>query len=191
MVPILTFVQSKSQLVPILTFVQSKSQLSSNEVNDLCRLSSSSTAFQGNLRRWFRFRHSFCTKNTWNEVMEPPDFRSLKIFHGNSKTIVTCFTRLKEHAGRWNFALAPSEAKLSAITGFRHFSALDLTSEVTAWPRTLSSYINLYGELHARFFREALAQSGAKRQGVVPTPLVPWKDAKWPVPARDKTTFAT
>ena len=26
---------------------------------------------------------------------------------------------------------APSEAKLSAITGFRHFSALDLTSEVT------------------------------------------------------------
>ena len=29
------------------------------------------------------------------------------------------------------FALAPSEAKLSAITGFHHFSALDLTSEVT------------------------------------------------------------
>ena len=44
------------------------------------------------------------------------------------------------------------------------------------------------GELHARFFREALAQSGAKRHGgrINPTPLVPWKDAKWPVPARVK-----
>ena len=38
------------------------------------------------------------------------------------------------------------------------------------------------GELHARFFREALAQSGAKRHGGH-TPLVPWKDAIWPVPA--------
>ena len=47
---------------------------------------------------------------------------------------------------RWtlNFALTPSEAKLSAITCFRHFSALDLTSEVTGWPRTLGLYINLF-----------------------------------------------
>ena len=60
------------------------------------------------------------------------------------KTIVPCSTGRKEHTGRWNFALAPSEAKLSAITGFRHFSALDLTSEVTGWPRTLSLYINLF-----------------------------------------------
>ena len=29
----------------------------------------SSTDFEGNLRRWFRFRHSFCTKKTWNNVM--------------------------------------------------------------------------------------------------------------------------
>ena len=35
------------------------------------------------------------------------------------------------------------------------------------------------------FFREALTQSGAKRQGGR-TPLVPGKDAKWPVPARVK-----
>ena len=99
--------------------------------------------------RWFRFRHSFCTEKTWNEVMEPPGHQRsmasydpipkiifrildfLQIMHGHSKTNVTCFTRHKEHAGRWNFALATSEAKLSAITGFRHFSALDLTSEVT------------------------------------------------------------
>ena len=96
----------------------------------------------------------------WHEVMEPPGhqrsmtsddpkmifriFDPLKIIHGHSKTIITCSTRRKEHAGRWNFALASSEAKLSAITGFRHFSALDLTSEVTGWPRTLSLYINLF-----------------------------------------------
>ena len=65
-------------------------------------------------------------------------FLTPKIIHGHSKTIVTCSNRRKEHAGRWNFDLAPSEAKLSAITGFRHFSALDLTSEVTGWPKTLT-----------------------------------------------------
>ena len=45
---------------------------------------------------------------------------------------------------RWNSPLALSEAKLSAITCFRHFSSLDLTSEVNSWPRTLSLYINLF-----------------------------------------------
>ena len=43
----------------------------------------------------------------------------------------TCSTRREEHAGRSNFVLAPPEAKLTAITDFHHFSALDLTSEVT------------------------------------------------------------
>ena len=47
------------------------------------------------------------------------EFWPLKIIHGHLKTIVTYSTRRKEHAGRWNFALAPSEAKLSAITDFR------------------------------------------------------------------------
>ena len=58
-------------------------------------------------------------------------------------------------------------SKLSAITDFRHFSALDLTSEVTGWPRPLSLYINRFVSRRATrsFFREALAQSGAKRQG--------------------------
>ena len=98
---------------------------------------------------------------------------------------------------RWTlkFPLAPSEAKLSATTGFRHFSALDLTSEVTGWPRKLSLYINLFVSRRATrsFFREALAQSGAKRQGgsCPPPPLVPWKDAKWPVPARVKAIRTT
>ena len=89
-----------------------------------------------------------------------------------------------------DLCLAPSAAKLSAITGFRHFSALDLTSEITGWPRTLSLYTNRFVSQRATrsFFREALAQSGAKRQGAVvpPPPPVPWRDAKWPVPARVK-----
>ena len=66
------------------------------------------------------------------------------MIHGHLKTIVSCSNCRKEHAGRWNLALSPSETKLSAITGFLHFSSLDLTSEVTGSPRTLSWYINLF-----------------------------------------------
>ena len=54
------------------------------------------------------------------------------------KTIKTCSTGRKELAVRWNFTVAPLETKVSAITSFRDFLALDLTSEVTRWPRTLS-----------------------------------------------------
>ena len=141
---------------------------------------------------WFRFRHSFCTKKTWNEDMEPPwphfiasskvndviwpendfsNFWPLKIIHGHSKTNVTCSTRRKEHAGRWSCALAPSEAKLSATTGFRHFSVLDLTSEVTGWPRTLSLYINLFVSRRATrsFFPRSFSSIRVETaRGVVP-----------------------
>ena len=50
----------------------------------------------------------------------------------------------EEHTRRYIFALAPSEAKLSAKRGFGQFWAFwpDLTSEVTGWPRTSSLYIN-------------------------------------------------
>ena len=134
-------------------------------------------------------RRSMTSSVIWSEN-DFSNFWPLKIIHGHSKTIVACSTRRKEHAGRWNFALALSEAKLSAITGFRHFSALDLTSEVTGWPRTLSLYINVFVSRRATrsFFREPLAQSGAKPQrGSYQPPLVPWKDAKWPVPERVNT----
>ena len=47
------------------------------------------------------------------------------------KTIATCSARREKHTGYINFALGPSEAKLSAITDFRQFSELDMTSEVT------------------------------------------------------------
>ena len=94
-------------------------------------------------------------------------FWPLKIIRGHSKTIVTCSTRRKEHAGRWNFALAPSEAKLSAITVFVTFRHLiwPQRSLVDLGPYIYISIFSSRGELHTRFFREALAQSGAKRQG--------------------------
>ena len=115
------------------------------------------------------------------------EFLHLKIIYGHSKTTVTCSTRRKEHAGRWNFALAPSGAKLSAITYFRHFSALDRTSEVTGWPRTLSLYINCF--VSRRAIRSFSPRSSSSIRGETARgsyqPL-PWKDAKWPVPARVK-----
>ena len=83
-------------------------------------------------------------KGQWHITRFFFEFLPLKIIHGYSKTILTCSTRHEEHAGHWNVALAPSEAKLSAITGFRHFSALDPTSEATGWPRVLSLCINLF-----------------------------------------------
>ena len=85
-------------------------------------------------------------KGQWRHMTQKLffDFFTPKIIHGHSETIVTCSTCRKERAGRSNFALAPSEAKLSAMTDFRHFSALDLTSEVTGWPMTLSLYINMF-----------------------------------------------
>ena len=43
------------------------------------------------------------------------------------KTIETCSTTKEEHTGRYDFALAPLEAKLSAITGFGHFWVFGLT----------------------------------------------------------------
>ena len=60
------------------------------------------------------------------------------------------------------------QKQTSAITRFRHFLTLDLTSEVTGSLRTLSLYTNRIVSRRATrsfFFREALAQSGAKRHG--------------------------
>ena len=47
---------------------------------------------------------------------------------------------------RWTLKFCSSSirSKIIGDHGFRHFSALDLTSEVTGWPRTLSLYINLF-----------------------------------------------
>ena len=61
----------------------------------------------------------------------------------------------------------------------------DLTSEVTIRPMTFklgNRWLRLVTTYTTFFFREALAQLGAEREGVAP-PLVPSKDAKCPVPA--------
>ena len=101
-------------------------------------------------------------------------FLPLKIIYVHSKTIVTCYTCREEHAGRWNVALPPSEAKLSTITGFRDFLALDLTSEVTGWPRTLSLYINRFVSWRATrsfFPRSSSSIRGETAREVRPPPL--------------------
>ena len=162
----------------------------SNEVNYLCRLFSSSTAIWGYLRRWFRIRRSFYTKMTWNEVMEPPGHqRSMTSY--DSKMIFRFFFAPKSHpwalkkhrivfyssrGTRWtlNFCSISSRSQeLSAIIGFRYFSALDLTSEVTGWPRTLSLYTNRSVSRRARrsfFPRSSSSIRGETASGVVPTP---------------------
>ena len=93
---------------------------------------------------------------------------------------------------RWTLKFCSSSIRSKVIGdhGFRHFSALDLTSEVTGWPRTLSLYINLFVSRRATrsfFPRSSSSIRGeTARGGSYQPPLVPWKDAKWPVPARVK-----
>ena len=95
---------------------------------------------------------------------------------------------------RWTLKFCSSSIRSKVIGdhGFRHFSALDLTSEVTGWPRTFSLYINLFVSRRATrsfFPRSSSSIRGeTARGGRTPPPLVPWKDAKWPVPARVKHT---
>ena len=93
---------------------------------------------------------------------------------------------------RWTLKFCSSSIRSKVIGdhGFRHFSALDLTSEVTGWPRTLYLYINLF--VSRRATRSFFPRSSSSIRGETarggrtnpPPPLVPWKDAKWPVPAR-------
>ena len=80
---------------------------------------------------------------------------------------------------RWTLKCCSSSIRSKVIGdhGFRHFSALDLTSEVTGWPRTLSLYINLFVSWRATrsfFPRSSSSIRGeTARGGVVPTPPPP------------------
>ena len=49
---------------------------------------------------------------------------------------------LSSRGTRWTLKFRSSSIISRVITSFRHFSALDLTSEVTGWPRTLSLHTN-------------------------------------------------
>ena len=116
-----------------------------------------------------QWRHM--TRNSFFEFLTPKNYpRAFKnyrnVFYSSQGT-------------RWTLKFFSSSIRSKVIGdhGFSSILALDLTSEVTGWPRTLSLYINLFVSRRATrsfFFREALAQSGAKRQwGVVPTPPPP------------------
>ena len=81
---------------------------------------------------WLRCSFSFSSyprKTTGGAKMTPPPTRAkvnIRFFTPKNHPWAyrNHFSRRREHPGRWNFALAPSETKLSAITGFRHFSVL-------------------------------------------------------------------
>ena len=72
----------------------------------------------------------------------------------------TCSTTQEDHTGRYFFALAPLEAKLSAKTGVGPIWAFEPTSEINSWPRTLSVYTNRFiswRPARSFFFNGALA----------------------------------
>ena len=113
---------------------------------------------------------SYMTRNSFFRIFTPKNYpRAFKnhrnVFYSSQGT-------------RWTLKFCCSSIRRKVIGdhGFSSISALDLTSEVTGWPRTLSLYINLFVSRRATrsfFFREALAQSGAKRKGrtTPPPPL--------------------
>ena len=94
---------------------------------------------------------------------------------------------------RWTlkFCCSSIRSKVIGDHGFPHFSALTWPqrSLVDLEPEVYISISSSRGELHARFFpRSSSSIRGETARGVVPTPPphVPWKDTKWPVPARVK-----
>ena len=89
-------------------------------------------------------------------------------------------------------ALACSDTKVSAKSHFRHFWVIDLTSEVTRWPRTLNFGVNGFVSWQATrwfFNRSSSSPRSQSRRGGGSShqPPVPWRMAKWRVPARVKT----
>ena len=127
-----------------------------------------------------QWRHM--TRNSFFEFLTPKNY----LWAFKNQRIVF----YSSQGTRWTLKFCSSSIRSKVIgdPGFSSISALDLTSEVTGWPRTLSLYINPFVLRRATrsFFFPGSSSSirGETARGVVPTPLVPWKDAKWPVPAR-------
>ena len=79
---------------------------------------------------------------------------------------------------RWTlkFCSRSIRSKVIGDHGFSSTSALDLTSEVTGWPRTLSLYINFFVSRRATrsfFPRSSSSIRSETARGVVPTPPPP------------------
>ena len=71
------------------------------------------------------------------------NFLPLKIINGHSNHRNVFYL---SQGTRWTLKFCSSSVRSKVIGdhGFSSFSALDLTLEVTGWPRTLSLYINLF-----------------------------------------------
>ena len=158
--------------------------------------------------RWFRFRHSFYTKKTWNEVMDGTSGSSKfnviwpknVFFIFDPKNHLWAFKNhqnvfYSSRGRRWTLKFCSSSIR-SKMIGDHGFSSLfatwpDLRGQVK-WRLTydlkfIYQSLRLAASYTLVFFLQALAQSGTERHGGSNThtlPLVPWKDAKWLVPAR-------
>ena len=112
-----------------------------------------------------QWRHM--TRNSFFEFLTPKHYpRALKnhrnVFYSSQET-------------RWTLKFCSSSIRSKVIGdhGFSSISALDLTSEVTGWPRILSSYINLFVSRRATrsfFPRSSSSIRGETARGFVPPP---------------------
>ena len=161
-------------------------------------------ASRGNLARWFWILYPFaihvCRHKVIGAIKYPEEkWQFLRFFlfwapkrvawgrkapHGIPKTVRNVLI-IKS-------ALACSDMKLSANSHFGHFWVIDPTSEITGWPRTLNSGVNGFISWQATrwfFNRSSNSLRSQTRGGRTnqPPPPVPWKMAKWRVPARVKT----
>ena len=110
------------------------------------------------------------TRNSFFEFLTPQNYpRAFK----NHRNVF-----YSSHGTRWTLKFCSSSIRSKVIGdhGFSSISALDLTSEVTGWPRTLSLYINLFVSRQATrsfFPRSSSSIRDETARGVVPTPPPP------------------
>ena len=143
------------------------------------------------LVRWFWIWHPFVIHMCRNRLIGDityPKMTNFTIFliltpeivRRVPKGIALYFQDGKERSGPEIAALACSDTNLSATSHFGHFWVIDLTSEVTGWPRTLNSGVNGFVSWQAaRWFLNQMFNSiRSQRWGDSINPLVPWT-AKW------------
>ena len=136
-----------------------RGQLRSNEVNDLCRLFRvlllSKVIWGADFDSDNHFGLRRLEMTSWNHQIIKGQWRHMtrKWFFEflTPKNYPWAFKNYRNvfyssQGTRWTLTFCSSSIRSKVIGdhGFRHFSALDLTSEVTGWPRTLSLYINLF-----------------------------------------------
>ena len=168
-----------------------RGQLRSNEVNDLCRLFwvlvpskviwgadfDSNILFALRILEMRSWNHRVI-KGQWRHMTRNSffEFSTAKNYPRAFKNHRTVF--YSSQGTRWTLKFCSSSirSKVNGDHGFSSISALDLTSEVTGWPKTLSLYINLFVSRRATrsfFPRSSSSIRGETARGVVPTPPLP------------------